>query len=132
MKRFELEAQKDPRFTNWCRDFAYSTFGEGHQLVLQRLHSFVVMNIKYVPDAYNETITAPGLILQTRRGDCDDMSLFIKAVCHYLRIPAQYVLLGKKPNEFTHIVVEACGIIIDGANRLFNDVPQYYQYRKTA
>ena len=99
-------------------------------------------NFTYVnDDPYDEIITAPYILLETKKGDCDDFALFAKTCLDMLGgWFTNYLLLGKNRNEFTHIVCFAHRgqylltfndpVIIDGANSEFNVVSNVYKFRK--
>lgn len=101
--------------------------------IFQRIWKFIHQNFSYTSDQSlggDEVITSPQKLLYTRRGDCDDFSLFIRSACKILNRQSNYVLAGAKVNEYTHIFVYAEGFILDGANEVFNDIPQRYNFLK--
>ncbi len=95
------------------------------------IYNFVRNNISYVSDQYDETIISPLKILGLKYGDCDDMALLVKSFLDVMAIPSNFMLLGKRENEYTHIVVRTKDdIIIDPTNRNFNDIPDSYKFSK--
>lgn len=98
-------------------------------------------NFTYKEDEFDETITAPYLLIETKQGDCDDFALFAKTCLDILGgWFTNYLLLGRERNKFTHIVTFAHRgkfllsyndpVIIDGANEEFNVISNAYKFRK--
>ncbi len=107
-----------------------------------KIWNYMQKNFVYVDDEFDETITAPYVLLETKRGDCDDFALFSKTCLDILGgWYTYYMLLGKNRNEYTHIVTFAHRgkiglnnfndpVIIDGANDEFNTINNNYRFRK--
>lgn len=94
------------------------------------VYCFIRKNISYKDDDKDETIISPLKILGLKYGDCDDMALFTKSILTVLGIESNFLLLGRRPGEFTHIVVYSNGYVIDATNDLFNNIPDYYKFQK--
>jgi hypothetical protein len=106
-----------------------------------KIWNYMKNNFIYTIDEYDETLTAPYILIETKKGDCDDFALFAKTCLDILGgFYTNYLLLGRSKNEFTHIVCFAHRgryfmnyndpVIIDGANDLFNYVSNEYKFRK--
>lgn len=106
-----------------------------------KIWNYMKKNFTYVNDDYDEQITAPYLLIETKKGDCDDFALFAKTCLDILGgWYTNYLLLGRTRNGFTHIVCFAHRgkhlmsyidpVVIDGANEEFNKVSNEYRYRK--
>jgi len=111
------------------RNFVLKNFGTAKDKI-KSVWEFVIKNFEYVDDDADETLIAPKWLLFIKQGDCDDFALFIKTCYNILGIKSYYMIAGKNDNEFTHIVVYADGIIIDGTNDKFNYLSNEYINRK--
>lgn len=121
-----LEAIKNKEF----QIYTFHLFNGSRNLPFD-IYNFVRNNIQYVSDRYDETIISPLKILGLKYGDCDDMALLVKSFLDVLDIPSNFMLLAKKYNEFTHIVVITKDlVIIDPTNKNFNEIPYAYKYSK--
>jgi hypothetical protein len=107
-----------------------------------KIWNYIQENFKYESDEpFDEIITAPYILLETKKGDCDDFSLFAKTCIDILGgFNSSYILFGKEKNNFSHV---ACfvnrgifnnsfidGVVIDGANKNFNVIPSQYRFYK--
>lgn len=128
MKRLELKAIENNDFKSFVeRNFL--PLKNCVDCLLTKLWRFVVDNFKYKEDEPDEKIQAPYVLLNTRYGDCDDFALFIKSVLTLVGIPCFYLLMGKTPEGYSHIVVVANETILDGANKKFNFIkPDYINF----
>jgi len=92
-------------------------------------------------DPFDEIVIAPYLMPDLRRGDCDDFSLFAKTCMDILGgWFTSYMVLGVERDVFTHVVLYANRggsgnnvidpVIIDGANSVFNVMPEKYNWFK--
>jgi len=106
-----------------------------------KIWKYMKQNFVYVDDEFDEQITAPYLLIETKKGDCDDFALFAKTCLDILGgWFTNYLLLGRKFNQYTHIVCFAHRgkflmsyndpLVIDGANDEFNVISNAYRYRK--
>lgn len=91
---------------------------------------FVRQNINYKLDKKDETVISPLQFLGLKYGDCDDMALFVKSVFSVFGIESFYLLLGRQPGLYTHIVVYSNGYVIDPTNSQFNSIPDVYKFQK--
>lgn len=115
----------DRNFFIWAR----RTFQNPN--IEKKLHTFIINSFVYKVDDYDETLTSPQKLLITRAGDCDDFALFAKTCLTCTGINSRYLLAGRKPGVFTHIVtVTETNVIIDGTNKNFNVLPKEYKYTK--
>jgi len=107
-----------------------------------KIWTFMQNNFDYISDApFDEILTAPYLMLETKKGDCDDFALFAKTCIDILGgFNSNYILFSKEKFNFSHI---ACfvnrgtfnntfidPVIIDGANQNFNIIPDAYKFYK--
>ena len=150
IRSLENIALNDPQFVQWVKNHFSNECGI---CLLKKVWQYVQINFRYVDDSYlfqniipyikhdeesftfikgfdepDEVVISPAWLIQIRKGDCDDFSLFIHTVLTIMKIPCQYMLLAAKDNMPTHIVVTALDTIIDGANSKFNVIPQKYNY----
>ena len=107
-----------------------------------KIWQFIIDNFKYISDdPFDEILTAPYLLLDTKQGDCDDFSLFSKTCLDILGgWNTNYILFGKEKNSWSHIACFANRgifnntfidpVIIDGANSTFNEIPNSYKFYK--
>jgi hypothetical protein len=96
--------------------------------LLYKIHYWVVNNIDYIDDQFDETIISPRIMTSILKGDCDDMSLFIKSCISCFNVPSKYLLLGKKFGNFSHIangkLFPEGWIYVDGTSKYFNLFPR--------
>jgi hypothetical protein len=107
-----------------------------------KIYNYIKNNFTYQSDdPFDEVLTAPYVLLNTKRGDCDDFALFAKTCIDILGgFNSNYILLGRQKNEFSHV---ACfvnrgayngkfidPVYIDGANENFNIIPIDYKFYK--
>jgi hypothetical protein len=145
MRYLEQLSIQNPSFIKFCFDNFYSNCSA---CIPGKIWNYIKKNFQYIEDDYDETITAPYVLLETKKGDCDDFALFAKTCLDILEIYSEqklgwktsYLLLGRTREGFTHIVCFAHRgkylfgfndpVIIDGANDLFNTVSNEYKFRK--
>lgn len=138
MRYLERLSIENPTFVKFVFENFYSNC---LPCIPGKIWKFIKNNFVYVEDDYDETITAPYVLLDTKKGDCDDFALFAKTCLDILGgFYTSYLLLGRNRNEFTHIVCFAHRgkyflnyndpVVIDGANEQFNTVSNEYKYRK--
>jgi len=137
MKKLEKLSFQNPYFIK----FVHDTFSNKCiPCIPGEIWKFIRKNFKYKNDSYDETLTAPYILLQTKTGDCDDFALFTKTVLDILGgWNTYYLLLGELPNQFSHIIVRADRhngmfkvsdrVYIDGANEAFNSINNKYHFR---
>ena len=131
LKTLELAAINNDSFNAFCE----STFGNlSPEKIPLAVWTYILQNITYKNDQYDEVITSPDKTLEIKTGDCDDMALLAKSIFSSLGITSEYLLLGKKENEFTHILVVAYPpghkFLVDGTNNVFNKYPDIYTFYK--
>lgn len=107
-----------------------------------KIWNYMKQNFRYSSDdPFDELITAPYILLETLKGDCDDFSLFAKTCLDILGgFNTNYILFGKEKNSFSHVAcfcyrgtwknVFIDPVIIDGANEQFNLYPPQYKFFK--
>ena len=137
MNRLETLSIKNPEFIK----FIIETFSGCVPCYPGKIWRYIREKFIYTPDEYDESMTAPYLLVKSREGDCDDFSLFAKTCLDILGgWFTNYLLLGKTKDGFSHIVVFAHRgrslfryidpVVIDGANSEFNTVKSIYINRK--
>ena len=138
MNYLEKLSFENPTFVKFVYENFYSQCAA---CIPGKIWKYMRENFAYKEDDFDEQITAPYLLIETKQGDCDDFSLFAKTCMDILGgWFTHYLLLGKQLNQYTHIVVFAHRgkilfnfndpVIIDGANQVFNDINFLYRYRK--
>ena len=138
MNYLEKLSFENPRFVKFVFENFYSNCTA---CIPGKIWNYIKRNFTYVEDEFDETITAPYLLIETKKGDCDDFALFSKTCMDILGgWFTNYLLLGRERNKFTHIVCFAHRgkmllsyndpIIIDGANEVFNSISNVYLHRK--
>jgi hypothetical protein len=71
------------------------------------LHDWVRSRISYVLDPVDvETVQDPEATLKIKAGDCDDHSALMAALSMSIGIPARFVVLGNRRDDFQHIYPE--------------------------
>ncbi|MEW6508394.1 MAG: transglutaminase-like domain-containing protein [Bacteroidota bacterium] len=130
LKIMYLENLQNQFFIHWC----YANFGffENVMDLYAAVYKYVRDNFIYKEDPANdELLIAPKYMVQIKTGDCDDFALFIKTVLGVYGVKANYLLAGKTAEGYTHIaVITPEGVIIDGTNEVFNDLPSDYLFRR--
>jgi len=140
MQHLESLAIANPKFVK----FVHDQFGSDCVACIPgKIWAYIKNNFEYVSDdPFDEIITAPYILLETKKGDCDDFSLFAKTCIDILGgFYSHYLLLGKKQNSFSHVVcfvhrgrvnnLFRDPVVIDGANDLFNSVnTNVYKFQK--
>lgn len=130
MKRLEIMALQNKGFIQFVF-YNFYKYSRDLYTLARATHSFIINSFVYQNDEHDEDLTAPYLMLKTRRGDCDDMALFTKSIYSALSLPSNYILLGADNSGFTHIAVKAHGgYIVDGTNPAFNTIPAKYINQK--
>ena len=73
------------------------------------LFEWVQSNIRYTSDVLDvETLATPSSILETRAGDCDDMSTLLATLLESVGIRTRFVLAGyNHPGVFEHVFTQA-------------------------
>jgi hypothetical protein len=138
MNYLEKLSFENPQFVKFVFKNFYSNCAA---CIPGKIWNYMKKNFTYVEDDFDETITAPYILLETKKGDCDDFALFAKSCLDILGgWFTNYLLLGRGRNEFTHIVCFAHRgkfllsyndpVIIDGANEEFNIISNVYKHRK--
>lgn len=137
--------------------FCYRNFySECTGCIPGKIWNYIKNNFTYLPDestlhlngnifsesGFDERITAPYVLLETKKGDCDDFALFAKTCIDIVGgYYSNYILFGKNKNQFTHIATFVHRgmvgnkfrdpVVIDGANNNFNlvDTSKYKFYK---
>lgn len=141
MNYLEQLSFNNPQFVS----FVYKNFNsECKACIPGKIWNYIKQNFQYeFDDPYDEKIKAPYVLLQMKKGDCDDFALFAKTCLDILGgWYTYYLLLAKRWKEFTHVVTFAHRgvlsnqyidpVVIDGANDAFNYVNPSYVYQKLA
>lgn len=138
---FKLQhiSMNNPEFVAWVKNkFPVSCLA----CIPGKVWQYVIDNFTYrSDDPYDEIIRAPHILLEQKKGDCDDFSLFIKTCIDILGgFNSKYLLLAKEKNHYTHVLVFLNrGVIggkyvdpvyVDGANSVFNQIAKKYKYFK--
>ena len=124
--------------------FVYQNFSSNcAACVPGKIWNYMIKNLKYISDdPFDEIITSPYILTETKKGDCDDFSLFAKTCLDIIGgWNTNYLLLSKeKNNSWSHICCFANRgifnntfidpVIIDGANTKFNELPEKYKFYK--
>lgn len=137
MQFIERLSFDNPDFVTWV----YKTFSNNCSACIPgKIWNYVQQNFKYKEDdPFDELLIAPYILKDTRQGDCDDFSLFIKTCLDILGgWFTHYIILGKEKNKFTHVAVFAHRgqvyenyvdpVYIDGTNPNFNLISDKYKY----
>lgn len=139
MSVLESYSLKNPDFVAWVKEKFSS---ECLACIPGKIWKYMQENFIYKSDKpFDEILTAPYLMPEILKGDCDDFSLFAKTCIDILGgFNSHYLLFAKQKNNFSHV---ACfvdrgifnntyidGVIIDGANENFNVIPYEYNFYK--
>lgn len=121
MKRLEDISVSNPSFIQFVKDTFPLT------AISLRIYLFLRNQCQYVPDSpFDEILIAPHIFMNYRKGDCDDFSMFTRAVLKVQNRNSQYILLGKNNEDFSHVAVYHNNTIIDGCNKKYNNIPALY------
>ena len=139
MNYLEQKSFINPTFVK----FVYENFSSNCAACIPgKIWRYIKNNFEYQSDdPFDEILTAPYILLQTKKGDCDDFSLFAKTCVDILGgFNSNYILFGKEKNRWSHI---ACfvnrgtlnnnfidPVVIDGANDSFNVISTNYNFYK--
>ena len=138
MNFLESKSIQDVQFVK----FVFQTFQSNCLACIPgKIWNYMLTNFSYQNDPYDELITAPHKLIETKKGDCDDFSLFAKTCLDIIGgFNTNYILFAKEKNSFSHI---ACfcnrgvwnntfidPVVIDGANKNFNIIPTQYKFCK--
>lgn len=138
MNRLENLSIQNPKFLK----FVHETFSSGCVPCYPgKVWRYMHDNFYYFADEHDETIRAPHVLVDEKKGDCDDFALFAKAVLDMLGgWFTNYMLLARNRGEFTHVVTLAHRgrslfnlidpVIIDGASMEFNYIKPEYKFRR--
>lgn len=75
---------------------------------IKEIYKFVRDRIRYIKDIRGiETLHSPDRILQLKQGDCDDKSILLCALLETIGIATRFVAVGRDPEKFQHVYVEA-------------------------
>jgi len=137
MQYLENLAYRDAEFVSWV----YKKFSSDcAPCVPGKIWKYVQENFVYKDDEpFDEFLTAPYAMKETKTGDCVDYSLFIKSCLDILGgWFTHYIIFARERNQFTHVAVfahrGAVGnnyidpVVIDGTNPNFNIVPVHYKF----
>ena len=139
MNYLEQKSIQNPLFVK----FVFEKFSSNCSACIPgKIWKFMQENFQYISDdPYDEILTAPYIMLETKKGDCDDFALFAKTCLDILGgFNTSYILFSKEKNNWSHI---ACfcsrgifnnnfidPVIVDGANSNFNVIPTQYKNYK--
>ncbi len=139
MNLLEKKSIQNPSFIKWVHE----NFGSDClPCIPGKIWKYIQNNFTYQrDDPYDEIITAPYLMPEIKKGDCDDFALFIKTCLDVLGgWYTHYLLLANERGKWAHIVVFAHRgrnglnyndpLYLDGANKNFNVIPLNYKYYK--
>lgn len=75
--------------------------------IAQAIYEWIEDTIVYVRDPRDiERLQMPDATILLESGDCDDMVILAGALLQSLGVPTRIKLLGKKPGQFSHILLE--------------------------
>lgn len=104
MRIMESNSLKDSNFISFMKNnFDYLLNEYNPIKKIFEIHKWINRNIKYVDDVYDETLISPRLLIFIKKGDCDDFAMLLKTMLKFLNVNVNYILLGKKKNEYTHV-----------------------------
>lgn len=107
--------------------------GRTDQETARNIFNWVVKNIKYNKDGYNQIVRMPSGILRTKEGDCKSMSLLIASLLANNGMTPTFVYTSYRPDPTpSHIYVELQdGTILDAVWRRFNsEKTPTHKYKK--
>ena len=75
---------------------------------VQALQEWVKHNIRYTMDVKGvETLQTPVKTLELKAGDCDDHAILLASLLSTINHDARFVAVGKYPDQFSHVFVQA-------------------------
>lgn len=107
--------------------------GRTDQETARNIFNWVVKNIKYNKDGYNQIVRLPSGILRTKEGDCKSMSLLIASLLANNGMTPTFVYTSYRTDPTpSHIYVELQdGTILDAVWRRFNsEKTPTHKYKK--
>ena len=77
---------------------------------VEAIFSFVRDHIRYTKDVYGiETLSTPDKTLQTRVGDCDDMTVLLASLLESIGYATRFVIEGYQDGQtWEHVYLEVC------------------------
>lgn len=108
MARLVKDYRTNPTIRNVAADMVQHLPGMSFHGEAKTLFDWVQRNVRYLQDVNDvETIQAPDVTLQDRRGDCDDQATLLAALLESIGHPVRFVAIGyTNPSEFDHVFVE--------------------------
>ena len=100
----------------------------------RNIFNYVVKNVQYKKDGYNQIVRLPSGLLRTREGDCKSMALLIASLLANNGITPTFIYTSYKSDPTpSHIYVETKdGVILDAVWKRFNsEKPPTHKYKKT-
>lgn len=75
---------------------------------IKALHAYARDCIRFIRDVLDvETLQTPQATIRLRAGDCDDKSILLAALLLSIGHRCRFVAIGRTPNHFEHVYVEA-------------------------
>jgi hypothetical protein len=104
MGQLANSGKKDPDIVDLvsriCQDLAQGDYSSE----VLAIYYWVCQNIRYIRDPDDvELLKTPRKILQTKSGDCDDMSILLAAMCMTAGNPVDFCLAGFSPGALSHV-----------------------------
>lgn len=108
MARLVKQYRTDPTIRNCAADMVQHLPGMSFYSEAKTLFEFVRNRVRYLQDVNDvETIQAPDVTLQLRRGDCDDQVTLLGALLESIGHPVRFIAIGYTyPSEFEHVFLE--------------------------
>jgi len=135
MARLVKDYRATPMIRNTAADLVQHLPGMSFNGEAKALFDFVQQTIRYLGDVNDvETLQAPDVTLQNRRGDCDDQATLLATLLESIGHPARFVAIGyTNPGEFEHVFLEtrigpdwiACDTTVTGASFGWAPEPPY-------
>ena len=89
---------------------AFLTPAQDELAEIEAIYCFVRDHIRYTKDVWGiETLATPDKTLQTRVGDCDDMTVLLGAMLESVGYPTRFVIEGYAEGAgWEHVYLEVC------------------------
>lgn len=108
------------------QEFAEKIAGDDLEQTVYNIWHFIKTNIEYVKDKpLTEEIRTPQRLLNDKKGDCDDFSIFAASILKSLNYePFFYIVAFNNLENYGHIYVGVDNYILDGVMSEYGEHPR--------
>jgi len=108
MARLVREYRTNPTIRTCAGDLVQFLPGMSYRQEVENIFNFVAGNVRYLQDVNGiDTLQAPDVTLQLRRGDCDDQVMILCALLESIGHPTRFVAVGyTQAGIYEHVFCE--------------------------